>query len=58
MVIQLDLVYVVDIHRMIDVVPRESGHYHAVNQSKLVYRAWIHSAMPTSVLPLLQDSTR
>ena len=43
---------------MIDVIPRERSHHQPMDQSKLAYRAWIYGAMPTSVLPLLQDSTR
>ena len=57
-VIQLILVQVMDVHRVIDVIPSERSHHQSMDQTKLGYRAWIHNAMPTSVLPLPQDSAR
>ncbi len=57
-VIQLVLVYVVDVHRVIKMISRESSHHHAMNQSKLVDRAGIDRAMSTSILTLLQNAAR
>lgn len=56
-VVQLVLVSVVDIHGVINMIPRERSHYQPMDQPKFVYGAWIYGAMPTSILPLPQDPT-
>ena len=57
-IVQLILVLVMDVHWVIDVIPSERGHYHAVDQSELSDRHGVDGTVPTSALPLLKDSPR
>jgi len=48
-VVLLVLINMMDVHRVVDVITSESGHYHTMNKAKLVDRRRIYSAMPASV---------